>query len=395
MTVTDVFTPRAVCGRCRRPETTCYCRHLTEIDTVTRVVLLQHPRERDVPIGTARMATLCLPNSELHVGVTWDAAALARVLGESRRDAVLLYPGAGATDVAKEPPDGPVTLVVVDGTWSQARKVVQRSPALAALRRYAFVPSAPSAYRIRREPDETCVSTIEALAHVLGALEGDPARFAALLEPFRAMVDMQLRYARHHGEKRTRHVRPPRRPPRPPAIFAEREASLVCVVGEANAWPHGSDRRPPGDPGELVHWVAHRVATGEAFEAVVAPRGDIADNTPLHVGLSAERLRLGAPLSTFRDAWRAFVRDDDVLCAWGTYARDLLAASGGFAPRDRLDVRWIARTLARQRVGALETFHATLGLSSTNALGAGRGGRRLSALVDVTRHFVDALRSAT
>ena len=49
------FERRAVCARCRRPERVCYCRHLTSIETTTRIVLLQHPRERRVAIGTARM----------------------------------------------------------------------------------------------------------------------------------------------------------------------------------------------------------------------------------------------------------------------------------------------------------------------------------------------------
>src|SRR3954462_9408881 len=98
------FSPRAVCDRCRRPESVCYCRHLTSIATKTRVVLLQHPRERDVPIGTAHMASLCLPNAELHVGVRWGGSStLARALSDKERPAVLLYPGEGAIDVVRDP----------------------------------------------------------------------------------------------------------------------------------------------------------------------------------------------------------------------------------------------------------------------------------------------------
>ena len=49
---------RDVCDRCRRPVCGCYCAHVRSIDTRTKLVILQHPRERDVPIGTAHMATL-------------------------------------------------------------------------------------------------------------------------------------------------------------------------------------------------------------------------------------------------------------------------------------------------------------------------------------------------
>jgi DTW domain-containing protein YfiP len=171
MCVPESFVPRATCARCRRPESVCYCAHLTSLETATRIVLLQHPRERDVAIGTARMASLCLPNAELHVGVHWrDSAALARALSDPERPAALLYPGEGAIDVVLSPPSGPVTLIVVDGTWWQTKKVVRENPELARLPRFAFTPPAPSEYRIRREPQDDYVSTIEALVHVLGAL---------------------------------------------------------------------------------------------------------------------------------------------------------------------------------------------------------------------------------
>ena len=176
-------TPRVVCGRCRRPASVCYCHALPRLDTATRVVILQHPRERDMPIGTARMASLCLPRAELRVGIRWTAELLAGAIGDPARPAILLYPGPGARDILRDPPPGPVTLIVVDGTWSQARTVVRDNPVLHALPRYAFATPEPSHYRIRREPRAEYVSTIEAVMHVLGALEGEPSRFRSLLDP--------------------------------------------------------------------------------------------------------------------------------------------------------------------------------------------------------------------
>ena len=82
---------RPTCERCRRPAKVCYCRFVEPIETRTRVVILQHPRERDMAIGTARMASLCLPGSELHVGVDWGASPdLARALSDPDRPAYLL-----------------------------------------------------------------------------------------------------------------------------------------------------------------------------------------------------------------------------------------------------------------------------------------------------------------
>jgi DTW domain-containing protein len=337
------------------------------------------------------MAALCLPNAELHVGVRWaGSAALARALSDPARPAVLLYPGDGAIDVASHPPPGPVTLVVVDGTWWQARKVIRENPELAALPRYTFTPPTPSEYRIRREPEAACVSTIEALVHVLGVLEGDRERFHALLAPFRAMVDAQIAYAQRFPQARTRHERGPRPPRRhlPPTLLA-RGRDIVCVAGEANAWPYGSRERGARYPEELVQWLAFRPRTGERFELVKAPR-HLAPMTPVHLALPARALESGCTGEELRQRWRTFVRDDDVLCSWGTYATTLFAAEGGFLPPVRLDLRPIARAYVKGRVGTLDELLARVGLDSSPALGAGRAGERLGQLVSVARFLEGA-----
>ncbi len=383
--------PRAVCTRCRRPESVCYCRHVTSIETTTRVVLLQHPRERDVPIGTARMAALCLPTAELHVGVRWAGfAPLARALSDPARPAVLLYPGEGAIDVASHPPPGPVTLIVVDGTWWQARKVIRANPELSALPRYTFTPPTPSEYRIRKEPGAACVSTIEALVHVLGVLEGDRERFHALLAPFRAMVDAQLECARRFNQARIRHERGPRPPRRrlPPPLLAHGK-NLVCVSGEANAWPYRSSERAARYPEELVQWLAFRPRTGERFELVKAPR-HLAPATPVHLALSRGALESGCTGEHLRQQWRAFVRDDDVLCSWGTYATKLFAAEGGYLPPVRLDLRQVARAYVKGRFGTLDELLLRLGVGSSPTLGSGRAGERLGQLVGLMRFLEEA-----
>ena len=381
---------RVVCTRCRRPESVCYCRHVTSIETKTRVVLLQHPRERDVPIGTARMAALCLPNAELHVGVRWaGSAALTRALSHPARPAVLLYPGEGAIDVASHPPPGPVTLVVVDGTWWQARKVIRENPELSALPRYTFTPPTLSEYRIRKEPDAACVSTIEALVHVLGVLEGDRDRFHALLAPFRAMIDAQIAFAERFHQARTRHERGPRPPRRRLPPLLARGGNLVCVSGEANAWPYGSRERAALHPEELVQWLAFRPRTGERFELVKAPR-HLAPMTPVHLALSRGALESGCTGELLRRQWRAFVRDDDVLCSWGTYATTLFAAEGGYLPPVRIDLRQVARAYVKGSFGTMGELLVRLGIGSASALGPGRAGERLGQLASLTRFLEEA-----
>lgn len=375
---------RAVCHRCRRPTVVCYCAKLPTIETRTRVVILQHPRERDVAIGTARMASLCLPSAELHVGVRWEGhPALARALGDADRPPILLYPGPGARDVLREPPAGPVTLVVVDGTWSQAHTVVRDNPVLNRLPRYAFTAPEPSAYRIRKEPSDACVSTIEALMYVLGALEGDAARFRALLDPFRAMVDAQLAWQERMPRARWRKPReggPP--PPRLPGELRTRWDDLVCLTAEANAWPYQGG--VTAHPDELVHLVAERVATGERLDVIAAPELPLSPSTTFHTGLDEPTLRTAGSRAALLGAAASFVRASDVVCAWGHHGPALFTAAGGEVPGDVLDIRAATQRLTSKKFGSLEDYAATLG-PPTAPTGPGRGRRRLAALVQVVQ----------
>ena len=351
--------------------------------------MLQHPRERDMPIGTARMASLCLPNSELHIGADWhNSQALTRALSDSLRPALLLYPSEDAVDVALQTPAGPVTLVVVDGTWSQAKKMVRQNPVLGRLPRVTFQPSHPSEYRIRREPKPYCVSTIEALMFVLGALEGQPERFRVLLEPFRRMIDQQIELKELNRSCPCRHVIK-KKPAQlnVPVALRDRKDDIVCVVGEANAWPWCATEARTAYPDELVHWVAQRISTGELFEFMIAPRNPLAPNTTKHISLMAEQLYLGGTVDELLLQWHRFIRESDILCSWGCYATGLMASSGGILPFLRFDLRALAKGLLKRNIGTMEDFLSGIIDAPRSSLASGRAGVRLSQLTRIAKCF--------
>src|ERR1700712_753983 len=85
---------RAVCYRCFKAQLTCICARLPSVDNRTQVLVLQHPRERLHPIGTARFAQLGLQHSALHVA--WNSGAREHEQPAwlaSRARVGLLYPG--------------------------------------------------------------------------------------------------------------------------------------------------------------------------------------------------------------------------------------------------------------------------------------------------------------
>lgn len=382
-------SPRSICNACSRPSVVCLCASIARVPTRTKVVILQHPRESDVPINTARLCELQLEQAERHIGIKLDEVPAFRArLNDPEAPAILLYPGEEAVDLAVQPPPGPVTLVVLDGTWWQAKKLFQQNPELAKLPRYSLSPSAPSRYRIRREPAEHCVSTIEAIGEALSLLEPGGFDRERLLRPFDAMVEHQLHYAQERGERRHLAFRLRPRKPRLPKLLLEREADLVVAYGEANAWPKGSGL---GADAEVLHWVAERALTGERFEALLAPRRPLSPSFELHARLSSELVLAGESVERFAQRWSAFVRPQDLLVGWGFYASERLAAEGVALP-ERLDLRGLARQQLRKKTGEVGACARELGAELPEPWAQGRAGERLTAAAAVTRALVAALR---
>ena len=194
-------TVRPTCLRCLRPAAFCCCRALPGMRSRTQVVVLQHPREARLAIGSAWMVRLALPETEIHRGVRFGDHPRVREIAADGR-AALLFPGEGAVPAGSLGGEPPRALVVLDGTWHQAERMLRDSPPLAALPRLSVTSDRPSGYGdLRREPAPHCLSTVEAVALALGALEGDPARFEPMRQAFRTMVQRQLECAR--GSRRS------------------------------------------------------------------------------------------------------------------------------------------------------------------------------------------------
>jgi hypothetical protein len=195
------------------------------------------------------------------------------------------------------------------------------------------------------------------------------------------MIDTQLARQASEPSPRPRPPRPVRQPwDRLPAEIATRWDDLVCVVGEANAWPYRD--APDHQPDELIHWVAHRPATGATFEALAAPRGALAPSTPFHTRLTADAITTAPPLGALLDGYAAFTRPTDLVCAWGHHGAQLLCAAGGALPVPVLDLRVAVQRALHQKFGSLEAFAATLGPTPA-PLGAGRAGQRVALLTQL------------
>lgn len=196
------------CPRCLKPKALCVCDGIEPIDNRVTLVVLQHPQEQDRTLGTAGLAVQSLKNAVLKIGLSWPS--LSKLLGRSAEPArwAVLY--LGSAKAATLAPDREVVLlsrkgdalpdqdaalraiegvILLDGTWSQAKALWWRNAWMLKCRRVILNPKRPSRYgNLRREPRSDSLSTIEAAGLLLARLENRPEIETALNASFERML---------------------------------------------------------------------------------------------------------------------------------------------------------------------------------------------------------------
>lgn len=167
------FTSADLPGRCQRcwvRHEHCVCALVPRVEPRTGVVVVRHAREAMKSTGTVRVAALALPKAHVLEYEEDGEPARAQLSGLLTPGAHVLFPSEPTV-----PWDGARvdTLVVLDGTWRQARRMFHRLPALHALPRLALPTKPDAVLRLRDSSTEGGRSTLEALADALALLEGD------------------------------------------------------------------------------------------------------------------------------------------------------------------------------------------------------------------------------
>ncbi len=182
----------------------CLCAHVRTVANRTRVLILQHPTESRHALNTGRLAALGLQRSEVLVGEHFPQ--LDAIVAQSN-PVFLLFPGDSAVApqaMARSSEPNTALLIVPDGTWRKARKILHANPVLATLPRLSLEKEAPSSYRLRQTREPAAVSTIEAVVRTLTRLEPDQD-FSPVLTPFNVLIEQQIQamgmdvYRRNYG----------------------------------------------------------------------------------------------------------------------------------------------------------------------------------------------------
>jgi DTW domain-containing protein YfiP len=181
------------CPRCLLRGEACVCSALATVSTRTHFIILRHVIESRRSTNTGRIAALALPNSTL-IDVGGGPPVPQGPLSAPRT--WLLFPGFAPPPGDAPPPE---RLVVLDGTWKQARKLLVRVPALHRLPTLSLPAPPTPPERMRRQTVDGGMSTLEAIAFALARFEGSGAA-APLHALYAEMVQRALAIrGRRHG----------------------------------------------------------------------------------------------------------------------------------------------------------------------------------------------------
>ena len=205
----DAVEAVADCPHCGKPLPLCICDSVTPIKSRISLLILQHPQEQDRALGTARLTAMHFKDAVVKIGLSWPSLskALGRKVDDPSRWAVLYLGSAKVSDLDTDAEivaidrKGEVAphqrailediegVVLLDGTWSQAKALWWRNAWMLKCQRVILGPKRPSRYgQLRREPRRDGLSTIEAAGLLLAGLEKRPEIAEALNASFERML---------------------------------------------------------------------------------------------------------------------------------------------------------------------------------------------------------------
>ena len=386
------------CDDCFRPVAQCYCAAITTVDTRTEFLILQHRRERVHPFNSARIAARALTNCKL---VCDRNEQLAEMQLPIKPSAGLLYPSPGARLLDQVPTEElPEQLVVIDGTWHQAKTLYRDVEVLRTLPCFALAPTTPGQYQIRLEPNPTSLSTVEAIAAAVQQMEPENADVDRLLDGFRSMIEKQLAHPQANYSGQT--VQSKRAPNlNVPKSLLSGEDSLVVFYAEATPlqftsteqWADVKEKRR-ACPMPPVYVCAQRISLGHStVDAAVEDQfvrriESQEDLTPIglsHMGLQIEDFETAPSIEAFCDQWSEFLRPSDRLVAYHSSSIDLLKNANASVPIYDL-LQGIIYDSKREFNGIAE-YLESFGKQIDAPICKGRGGQRLASAVALVQHL--------
>jgi DTW domain-containing protein YfiP len=373
--------PKGRCTICFRPDDLCFCGSIPRIDNRTEVLIVQHRREQFHAFNTARIVRRALRRCRWIADHTPRLGQLLEATPLSPR-AALLYPSPEAERLAEIPvAEFPDQLVILDGTWNHAKTLVRDLPCLASLRRVRLAPSSPSRYRIRREPNQQSLSSLEATVAALRLLEPETDGLDQLVGVFEQMIDRQI------DRSQTNHVPQWRQRKRrrtavsnvPRVLAGDDLSSVVVAYGEQRRGGRGRDHAPRLP----LYWMAKRLVGGQEFRCAIAPPEPLDDRFLDSLRLARDDFSQAVSLEQFRHRWNAFLRPGDQVVVYHSNTAKMLHDAGAeISPAVIMKAIQFDHPPAR---GTLDDVLRSIGIETVSHHGS-RAAQRLAAAVALARY---------
>ncbi|QEG23157.1 tRNA-uridine aminocarboxypropyltransferase [Mariniblastus fucicola] len=388
---------RERCYGCYRPVQHCFCAAIPRVDNQTDVLILQHQRERSHPFNTARIVNQALVRCKLLFDRNETFAARDLPIGDG---AALLYPGKGSRlldELSEE--ELPKQLVIIDGTWDQAKTLFRDVPQLHQLPQVKLAPSTPGQYRIRLEPTDTSLSTLEATVQSLQQLEPHTTGLDELSQAFNTMVEQQL--AHPNASYGDGSPRPKMETPNIPSSFRRDPSQIVVAYAEATPvdyqagmpWTELNRLKKLAAKEPPVYCIAQRMSENQgpadSFCQTITPAKPISQANLDHMGLSQSDFESQVSVPTFCERWNHFLRPDDLLIVPNQKTIRLLARTGVQVPD--YELLKAINFDPRNEFPDLTEFLNANDCSTFAARHQGRAGKRLASAVALVHHFRSVL----
>ncbi|MGA4639706.1 tRNA-uridine aminocarboxypropyltransferase [Stutzerimonas stutzeri] len=192
------------CLRCRVPFSHCLCPWLPRVDSECGVCLLMHDIEPLKPSNTGWLIADVVLDT---FAFTWQRTGvdprLLDLLADPQWQPLVIFPGEYAApqrvvERVERQPDKRPLFILLDATWTEARKMFRKSPYLDDLPVLSLQPEALSRYRLRRSTrsDHLCTAEVAALCLELA---GDSAA-ANTLDAWLDVFTEHYLGAKHHRQ---------------------------------------------------------------------------------------------------------------------------------------------------------------------------------------------------
>ena len=156
------------------------------------VVVMQHPSEVNHAKNTVRLMQLVIPQMQVFIGeAAEDFTDLQAYLVQANKPVYVIYPSDSSQTAAQANAPVDAIIILLDGTWRKVYRMLQLNPWLATYPALHLDVNHESQYIIRKAKRSDSLSTLEATALLLKALDSS-LDTTPLFAAFEAMVQHRL-----------------------------------------------------------------------------------------------------------------------------------------------------------------------------------------------------------